>query len=153
MRVGTHDFPDPAMPKTVPYGVYGVRANTGWVSVGSDGDTAAFAVETLPRWWFGVEKPANPKSNRLLVCAHAGGSNGYRLRLWKRELALLATETDLAITVSLPARNLQMEPCRAPPVCSHHDELAGTTADEPRSGDRANRCNSHTSWPHRACRG
>ncbi len=95
VRVGTHDFPDPA----VPYGVYDVGANTGWVSVGSDGDTAAFAVETLRRWWFGVGKARYPKSKRLLVCADAGGSNGYRLRLWKRELAQLATETGLSITV------------------------------------------------------
>ncbi len=99
VRVGTHDFPDPAVPKAIPYGVYDVGANTGWVSVGSDGDTAAFAVETLRRWWFGVGKARYPKSKRLLVCADAGGSNGYRLRLWKRELAQLATETGLSITV------------------------------------------------------
>ncbi|EQD29307.1 Rhodopirellula transposase family protein, partial [mine drainage metagenome] len=67
--------------------------------VGCDGDTAAFAVETLRRWWTGVGKTRYPKSKRLLVCADAGGSNGYRVRLWKRELALLATETGLAITV------------------------------------------------------
>ncbi len=99
VRVGTHDFPDPTVPKAVPYGIYDVGANTGWVSVGSDGDTGAFAVETLRRWWTGVGKARYPKSKRLLVCADAGGSNGYRLRLWKRELALLATETGLAITV------------------------------------------------------
>jgi hypothetical protein len=98
-RVGTHDFPDPKVPKAVPYGIYDVGANTGWVSVGSDGDTGAFAVETLRRWWGGVGQARYPRSKRLLVCADAGGSNGYRLRLWKRELALLATETGLAITV------------------------------------------------------
>lgn len=99
VRVGTHDFPDPAVPKAIPYGVYDIGANTGWVSVGSDGDTAAFAVETLRRWYSSVGSVRYPKSKRLLVCADAGGSNGYRLRLWKRELALLANETGLAITV------------------------------------------------------
>jgi hypothetical protein len=97
--VGVHDFPDPKMPKAIPYGVYDIGANTGWVSVGADGDTAAFAVETLRRWWINVGKPAYPNARRLLVCADAGGSNGYRVRLWKVELARLATETGLAITV------------------------------------------------------
>ena len=99
VRVGVHDFPDPATPKAVPYGVYDVGANTGWVSVGSDGDTAAFAVETLRRWWTSVGKPRYPKARRLMINADAGGSNGYRLRLWKFELAQLANETGLAITV------------------------------------------------------
>ena len=78
VRVGVHDFPDPAVPKAVPYGIYDVGANTGWVSVGADGDTAAFAVETLRRWWTNVGKPGYPKARRLLVCAEPGGSNGYR---------------------------------------------------------------------------
>ena len=99
VRVGVHDFPDPAVPKAVPYGVYDVGANTGWVSVGSDGDTATFAVETLRRWWTSVGAPRYPKAKRLMINADAGGSNGYRLRLWKFELAQLANETGLAITV------------------------------------------------------
>ena len=99
VRVGVHDFPDPAIPKAVPYGVYDVGANTGWVSVGSDGDTATFAVETLRRWWASVGQPRYPKATRLLINADAGGSNGYRLRLWKFELACFAHETGLAITV------------------------------------------------------
>jgi len=99
VAVGVHDFPDPAVPKAVPYGIYDVGANTGWVSVGADGDTAAFAVETLRRWWTNVGAPGYPKAHRLLVCADAGGSNGYRVRLWKLELARLADETGLAITV------------------------------------------------------
>ncbi len=98
-RVGTHDFPDPAIPKAVPYGIYDMAANTGWVTVGSDGDTAAFAVATLRRWWQQVGKPRYPDTKRLLMTADAGGSNGYRVRLWKTELAALATETGLAITV------------------------------------------------------
>ncbi len=99
LRVGVHDFPDPAVPKAVPYGIYDLAANTGWVSVGCDGDTAAFAVETLRRWWHKVGQVSYPKGKRLLICADAGGSNGYRVRLWKIELAQLATEIGRPITV------------------------------------------------------
>ena len=99
VRVGVHDFPDPAMPKAVPYGIYDLAANSGWVSVGCDGDTAAFAVETLRRWWHTVGHVGYPQGKRLLICADAGGSNGYRVRLWKVELAKLATEIDRPITV------------------------------------------------------
>jgi hypothetical protein len=99
VRVGVHDFPDPGTPKAVPYGIYDLRANTGWVTVGRDGDTAAFAVATLRRWWTMVGQVAYPHAKRLLISADAGGSNGYRVRLWKLELATLATDTGLAITV------------------------------------------------------
>ena len=99
VRVGVHDFPDKAVPKAVPYGIYDLAANTGWVSVGCDGDTAAFAVETLRRWWHQVGQTNYPKGRRLLVCADAGGSNGYRVRLWKIELAQLATELAIPVTV------------------------------------------------------
>ena len=99
IRVGVHDFPDPTVPKAVPYGIYDLAANTGWVSVGRDGDTAAFAVATLRRWWTKVGSPTYPGAARVLVCADAGGSNGYRVRLWKLELARLATEIGLPITV------------------------------------------------------
>ncbi len=100
IRVGVHDFPDPTMPKAVPYGIYDLSANTGWVTVGSDGDTAAFAVATLRRWWAQVGQLAYPNAKRLLISADAGGSNGYRVRLWKTELAQFATDTNLSITVS-----------------------------------------------------
>lgn len=99
VRVGVHDFPDPATPKAVPYGIYDLAANTGWVSVGRDGDTAAFAVETLRRWWHKVARVSYPNGKRLLICADAGGSNGYRVRLCKVELAALATEIGRPITV------------------------------------------------------
>ena len=98
-KVGTHDFPKADMPKAVPYGVYDLGANTGWVSVGQDGDTAAFAVQTLRRWWTEVGQPSYPNARRLLITADAGGSNSYRIWLWKVELAKFATETGLAITV------------------------------------------------------
>jgi hypothetical protein len=98
-RVNVHDFPDPTVGKAIPYGVYDVGANRGWVGVGTDHDTAAFAVQTLRRWWQQVGRVAYPQADRLLVCADAGGSNGYRVRAWKTELARLAEETGLAITV------------------------------------------------------
>ena len=99
-RVNVRDFPDPQLGKAVPYGVYDIGADTAWVSVGQDGDTAAFAVETIRRWWHTMGARAYPEAAKLLITADAGGSNGYRLRLWKAELARLADETGLAITVT-----------------------------------------------------
>jgi len=98
-RVDVHDFPDPEMPKAVPYGVYDFGADEGWVNVGDDGDTAAFAVESIRRWWFRMGKARYPDATKLLITADAGGSNGYRVRLWKTELARFATEAGLTITV------------------------------------------------------
>jgi hypothetical protein len=94
-----HDFPDRELGKAIPYGVYDLAANSGWVSVGVDHDTAAFAVATLGRWWQQVGRATYPAASRLLVTADAGGSNGYRVRAWKTELARLAAETGLAVTV------------------------------------------------------
>jgi hypothetical protein len=98
-RVGVHDFPDPKVGKAIPYGVYDLGANAGWVSVGTDHDTAAFAVATLRRWGEQAGRVAYPRAERLLVTADAGGSNGYRVRAWKTELARFAAETGLTITV------------------------------------------------------
>jgi len=98
-QVNTHDFIGRQRGKAVPYGVYDIGANAGWVAVGSDGDTAAFAVMTIRRWWHSAGKHACPDAKKLLVTADAGGSNGYRLRLWKMELARLAGELGIAITV------------------------------------------------------
>ncbi|MEC3982883.1 ISAzo13 family transposase, partial [Amycolatopsis sp. H20-H5] len=83
----------------VPYGIYDLAANTGWVNVGTDHDTATFAVESIRRWWNGAGQLTYPHATRLLVTADAGGSNGYRTRAWKTELAALAAQTGLAITV------------------------------------------------------
>jgi Rhodopirellula transposase DDE domain len=99
VRVDVHDFPDPAVGKAIPYGVYDLAADEGWVSVGSDHDTAAFAVATIGRWWDMVGSVAYPKAKRLLITADAGGSNSYRSRLWKVELAKLAAEAGLNITI------------------------------------------------------
>jgi transposase len=98
-RVDVHDFPDPEVPKAVPYGVYDLGANEGWMEVGSDHDTAAFAVNAIRRWWQSMGIERYPEATRLMVTADAGGSNGYRNKLWKVELAKLAAETGLEITV------------------------------------------------------
>ncbi|MGH3503306.1 MAG: ISAzo13 family transposase, partial [Nocardioidaceae bacterium] len=97
--VKVHDFIDPEKGKANPYGVYDMGADTGWVSVGTDHDTAAFAVETIRRWWHFAGTQSYPHASRLLITADGGGSNGYRTRLFKTELAALATETGLTITV------------------------------------------------------
>ena len=98
-QVKVHDFVDCARGKANPYGVYDVGTNTGWVSVGTDHDTAAFAVNTIATWWRNAGKTLHPKASRLLICADGGGSNGYRTRQWKTELAELAATTGLTITV------------------------------------------------------
>src|SRR5215471_3965579 len=94
----THDFPGDSAGKAVPYGVYDLTADAGWVSVGTDHDTAAFAVESIRRWWKAAGQGEYPLARRLLITADAGGSNGYRTRAWKAELAALAVETGLEIT-------------------------------------------------------
>ena len=98
-KVDVHDFPDKELGKVAPYGVYDIAANTGWVNVGTDADTGQFAVESIRRWWHTLGANTYPGSTRLLITADAGGSNGARLRLWKTELAKLADETGLDITV------------------------------------------------------
>jgi hypothetical protein len=98
-RVDVHDFPDKQIPKAVPYGVLDVGADEGWVSVGDDHDTAAFAVNAIRRWWQVLGAERYPGARRLLVTADAGGSNSYRNRLWKLEVGRLATETGMEITV------------------------------------------------------
>jgi hypothetical protein len=98
-QVAVHDFPDPEVGKAIPYGIYDLGANAGWVSVGTDHDTAAFAVATLRHWWEQAGRVAYPHAERLLITADAGGSNGYRIRAWKTELARFAAETGLAVTV------------------------------------------------------
>jgi hypothetical protein len=110
--VKVHDFIDPTLGKANPYGVYDVANNTGWVSVGTDHDTAAFAVNTIATWWQQVGKALHPDASRLLICADGGGSNGYRTRQWKTELAKLAAATGLTITV-----------CHLPPGTSKWNKI------------------------------
>jgi hypothetical protein len=111
-QVGTHDFPDRELGKAIPYGVYDLAANTGWVSVGTDHDTAAFAVASIRRWWQSCGAGAYRHARRLLITADSGGSNGYRTRAWKTELAALAAETGLPITV-----------CHLPPGTSKWNKI------------------------------
>jgi Rhodopirellula transposase DDE domain len=98
-EVRVHDFPLPELGRVSPYGVYDLAANAGWVSVGLDHDTAAFAVASIRRWWERSGRLRYPQARRLLITADGGGSNGSRLRLWKWELQRLADQTGLAITV------------------------------------------------------
>jgi hypothetical protein len=98
--VRVHDFLIPAQGKAVPYGVYDLTRNAGWVSVGIDHDTASFAVRTIGRWWQKMGRPRYRRARSLFITADAGGSNGSRLRLWKWELQQLANRTGLTITTS-----------------------------------------------------
>jgi len=98
-RVRVHDFMIKEKGKASPYGVYDLARNEGWVSVGIDHDTAAFAVQSIRRWWRKMGRPVYPKARSLLVTADAGGSNGARTRLWKWELQRLADQTGLSVSV------------------------------------------------------
>jgi hypothetical protein len=111
-RVGTHDFPDPEVPKAIPYGVLDIGANQGWVSVGDDHDTPAFAVASIARWWERMGRARYPHATRLMITADAGGSNGYRSRAFKAELARLAAAIGLVITV-----------CHMPPGTSKWNKI------------------------------
>ena len=98
-EVRVHDVIDPELGKVNPYGVYDLTANEGWVSVGIDHDTAEFAVQSIQRWWLEMGQPLYPKARRLLITADCGGSNGYRVRLWRLQLRRLADEIGLAVQV------------------------------------------------------
>lgn len=111
VEVNVHDFPEEAG-KAIPYGIYDVGRNAGWVSVGQDHDTAAFAVEGLRRWWQSEGRTAYPSARQLLISADCGGSNGYSARLWKYELGKWAQEVGLAITV-----------CHLPPGTSKWNKI------------------------------
>ena len=97
--VRVHDFVIPELGRAVPYGVYDVTRNAGWVSVGVDHDTSAFAAQSIRRWWESMGREAYPGAGRLLITADSGGSNGARVRLWKLELQNLADEAGLEISI------------------------------------------------------
>jgi hypothetical protein len=99
VEVDVHDFPDPKVPKAVPRGVYDQEHNLGWVTVGCSHDTATFAVESIRRWWRKMGRPLFRPAEGVLICADSGGSNSYRIRLWKLELQRWANETGLDVTV------------------------------------------------------
>jgi len=98
-EVNGHDFPGPSVPRAYPYGIYDLARNRGFVNVGTDHDTGAFAVASIRGWWRFEGRRLYPDSRRLLITADGGGSNGYRLRQWKMELQKLADDTKLSITV------------------------------------------------------
>jgi hypothetical protein len=97
-RVKSHDFPDLELGKAIPYGIYDLAADAGWVNVGADHDTAAFAVESIRRWWNDAGRAAYPGARRLLITADAGGPDNPRTRAWKHELAAFALQAGLQIT-------------------------------------------------------
>jgi len=99
LQVNGHDFPGPEVPRAYPYGIYDVGRNTGFVNVGTDHDTGAFAVASIRGWWCAEGRGLYPEATRLLITADGGGSNGYRLRLWKVALQKLADETGLSVSV------------------------------------------------------
>jgi hypothetical protein len=110
--VRMHDFILPELGRAAPYGVYDIADNAGWVSVGIDHDTASFAVNAIRRWWQAMGRARYPHATRLVVTADCGGSNGVRLRLWKRELQTLANELGISITV-----------CHLPPGTSKWNKI------------------------------
>lgn len=112
MIVNSHDFPDPKVPKAIPYGVYDLAENEAWVSVGISHDTAEFAVATIRTWYQELGQPLYPNPSSLLIIADAGGSNGYRLRLWKHELQQLANELGFPLSV-----------CHMPPGTSKWNKI------------------------------
>ncbi len=111
-EVDTHDFPDPRRGKAVPYGVYDLRHNEAWVSVGVGSDTAEFAVEAVRCWWRRLGRRRHPRARRLLITADSGGSNGSRNRLWKAELQALSNAT-----------GLEVEVCHFPPGTSKWNKI------------------------------
>jgi transposase len=110
--VRVHDFVIPEQGKAIPYGIYDLRRNEGWVSIGIDHDTARFAVNAIRSWWKRMGRPAYPGATSLLITADAGGSNGSRLRLWKWELQRFANSTGLSVTV-----------CHLPPGSSKWNKI------------------------------
>jgi Rhodopirellula transposase DDE domain len=112
VRVKDHDFPDPDVPKAVPYGIYDPKKNEGWMTVGKSADTAEFAVAAIERWWEKMGSQAYPEARRLLITADAGGSNGYRTRLWKKKIAEFAERVGLEITI-----------CHFPPSTSKWNKI------------------------------
>jgi hypothetical protein len=111
-KVRVHDFVIPELGRAAPYGVYDVTRNVGWVSVGVDHDTSAFAAQSIRRWWESMGKDAYPTARRLLITADSGGSNGAKVRLWKLELQRLADETGLEISI-----------CHLPPGTSKWNKI------------------------------
>ena len=119
-----HDFPDKELGKAIPYGVYDIGSNEGWVNVGINHDTARFAVNSILTWWQHMGQHRFPRATRLLITADAGGSNGWRTRLWKVSLQDLANELGLNLTVChFPPGTSKWEQNRASTLQLHHSKL------------------------------
>ncbi len=150
VRVRDHDFPDPQEGIAIPYGVYDVGANAGFVNVGTDHDTPAFAVESIRRWWDMTGREHYRGAGRLLITADAGGSNDHRKRAWKAELAKLGRRDRAGDhLLPLPARHFQVEQNRAPAVLPHLPHLAGPAAGQPPGHHRHHRRDHHRRRAHR----
>ena len=122
--VRVHDFAIPELGKAVPYGIYDVSANAGFVNVGISADTGEFSVASIRRWWYAVGAPRYPDARKILINADCGGSNGARLRLWKRERQVLADELRIEITV-----------CHVPPGTSKWNKIEHRLSlSSPRTG-------------------
>ena len=111
-QVNVHDFPDKELGRAVPYGIYDIGDNSGWVNVGKNHDTSSFAANAIRRWWLVMGKQRYPNAKRLMITADGGGSNGYRVRLWKIELQKLSIELGIPITV-----------CHLPPGTSKWNKI------------------------------
>ena len=131
--VNGHDFPHPSVPRAYPYGIYDLSRNRGFVNVGTDRDTGAFAVASIRGWWHFEGRRLYPKAERLLITADGGGSNGYRLRLWKFELQKLADATKLSIEV-----------CHFPPGTSKWNKGNRNETTRPRDYETSDRLISST---------
>jgi transposase len=112
VKVNVHDFEDKTLGKVSPYGIYDLTRNLGYVNLGTDADTSAFAVESIRRWWITMGAPIYPEADKLLITADSGGSNGYRRKLWKTELQKLASEIGLSVSV-----------CHLPPGTSKWNKI------------------------------
>jgi hypothetical protein len=136
VRVGVHDFPGQVLGKAIPCGACDLAADAGWVNVGTDRDTAGFAVESIRRWWDDAGRAAYPAARRLLITADSGGSNSTRTRAWKHELAALALQTGLQITA-----------CHFPPGTQCRCLTYGTIAGWSVSTLAATRRVGRRTWP------
>jgi DNA-binding phage protein len=161
-QVKVHDFPDSQLGKAIPYGIYDVGRNLGWVNVGCDHDTASFAVASICRWWTHMGSELYGKAKKLLICADSGGSNGYRVRLWKVELQELADTSDLEVTVChLPPGTSKWNKIehrlfshislnwRGRPLVSHEVIVALIGATTTRTGLRVEAQLDHRTYPTR----
>jgi hypothetical protein len=160
IEVDAHDFENKQLGKVVPYGVYDVGANSGYVSLGIDHDTAQFAVNAARRWLDKMGRERYPATRKVMVTADCGGSNGPRLRLWKVELQRLANETGLTFQVCHypPGTSKWNKACpreggdRAPHVLPHYAELARYTAHQPHGRGRTHRQHLNQDRPDRPLR-